>query len=472
MDKKIYAVLAVDKNGGIGLNDKLPWNCKEELNLFYQITKGQRVVFGRKTLEKLPKLSNRIIYSIGSTQTIPDINQTKKSLSEFPRENLYVKNFTSIKQAVTSINKPFYVCGGAQIYNSFIESDYVDFVYISVMKETYDCDTFIDLPFLFKKYVIVKEYNYTEFNHYILKNTHMNSGEADYLLLLQSTLLNGTQRQTRNGMVISQFAKTLEFDLTQGFPLLTTKKMFLRGIIEELLFFLRGETDTKLLESKNINVWRGNTSREFLDSHDHSNYACGIMGPMYGYQWRYFNSPYLLDQDGNPISIDRKNEKERGVDQLKILVEQIKTNPTSRRLLLTSYNPEQSDMGVLYPCHTIIAQFYVRDNFLDMICFNRSQDLFLGMPFNIASSSLLQIIIAKLTNKIPGHFTLHTGDNHIYAEHIAAVKEQLSRFKHKIPTIEITRDLICLDDINKLSYDDFKLYEYYSHPIIRAPMIP
>lgn len=287
--------------------------------------------------------------------------------------------------------------------------------------------------------------------------------ENQYISLLSNILENGELKETRNGKTLSLFSEYLKIDLRHGFPLLTTKKVFLRGIIEELLFFIRGSTDSKLLENKNINIWKGNTSREFLDSLHFYNRIEGLMGPMYGYQWRNFNAVYD-DNTGLPLN--------NGIDQLQNLIDLIKTDPNSRRLLLTSYNPLQADNGNLYPCHSVICQFYCdNNNHLDMNCYNRSQDVFHGVPFNIASSALLLIFISNLTNKTPRFLNIIMGDVHIYQSHIDAVKTQISRVPYQLPKLEILKKLNTLDDICNLSFDDFILYDYKFHSPIKVDMV-
>ena len=286
--------------------------------------------------------------------------------------------------------------------------------------------------------------------------------EKQYLSLLNDVYKNGNEKVGRNGMTKSMFGKTLTFDLTEGYPLLTTKKMFFRGIVEELLFFIRGQTDTNILEEKKINIWKGNTNREFLDLIGKNKRRKGIMGPMYGYQWRNYNSEY--DEE-------KACSKNDGIDQLKNVIENIRNDPHSRRILLTDFNPLQVHEGVLFPCHSIIIQFYVHDGNLDMFCYNRSSDLFHGLPFNIASSSLFHILIAKITGLKARQFTLSLGDSHIYESHNEVVEKQLLREPLKCPKLEIMKDVKSIEDIEKLEFNDFKLVDYNSHGTLKVAMV-
>ena len=299
------------------------------------------------------------------------------------------------------------------------------------------------------------------FTHYILERTE--HGERQYLELMEKILLNGIWKTGRNGLTIGSFKNDFTFNLQNGFPLLTTKKMFLRGILEEFIFFINGETDSTILSEKNVKIWEGNTTREFIESRN-LNYAQGVMGPMYGYQWRFYNAPYKVDESGKPIP------SEGGVDQLANVVELIKNDPNSRRILLTSYNPCQSEEGVLYPCHSITIQFYVEDDYLDMFCYNRSQDLALGIPFNIASSSLLLTVVAKLTRKQPRFLHMTMGDTHIYDNHVLDINFQLDRRPYKFPTLSIP-ELNGVEELKQLSASDFILSNYIYHPSIKMNMV-
>jgi thymidylate synthase len=446
-------IVAVDKNYGIGYEGKLPWHCKEELALFKSKTMGKTLVMGRKTFESLPNknLPGREILVL---------TRNKGPASCDPLVG--VKTIRKINQVcdIPNWRNTVVFAGGASVYRNAIRKGLVKTVHLSEMKGEYTCDTHFDKNLLIFDYVTTNTTEHQDFTHHTLELTK--NGEGQYLRLLNKVLTEGDSRVGRNGSVISSFNHNMTFDLRNNvFPLLTTKKMFFRGIIEELLFFLRGDTDTKKLEEKGVNIWRGNTSREFLDSLGMIDRKEGVMGPMYGYQWKNFDAEY----DERTMSA-----KEPGVDQLKYVIDTIKKDPFSRRILMTTYNPRQAHEGVLYPCHSLMIQFYCNDDtYLDMYCFNRSSDSFLGQPFNIASSSVLHMIIAKLTNRVPRYFHLALGDTHIYENHIEAVKTQLARIPYRFPTIEIP-DIKSFDDIPTLTSSQFKVSGYTSHPAIKAEM--
>jgi len=254
----------------------------------------------------------------------------------------------------------------------------------------------------------------------------------------------------------------LEYDLSNGTPILTTKKMFLRGIFEELKMFLLGKTNTLILKDKGINIWNDNTSISFLTSNKLF-YKEGDMGPMYGYQWRHYNAPYF----GANSSYDTL-----GYDQLANVIDLLKNDPHSRRILMSSYNPIQADLGVLYPCHGLIIQFYIDGN--DALCcymYQRSADAFLGLPFNITSYSLMILILANILDKKPGRLILALGDYHIYDEHKSQCLEQLKRIPYKFPTVRINKKMSTLNDINELNFNDLIITNYKYHDAIKANMV-
>ena len=441
-------IVAMNEKCGIGFKNHLPWKCKEELEVFKQKTIGKTIVVGRKTAEFLPKLLDRKIICLSRNINL--------NTSEWKNDVLLVNKLDKIDYSAGNI----IIAGGESIYElAFSHPSLVTKVHMSIIKGEHIIDTSFNMEWL-KNFVIIQKIEFDEFIHYVLIRT--SNGEHQYLDVLKNILLTGEKRLSRNGETISIFKNDMKFDLRNGFPLLTTKKMFLRGIIEEFLFFLRGDTDSTILSEKGIRIWEKNTSEEFISSLALP-YSKGVMGPMYGYQWRFYNAEYKLD-NGRPI-----NNKE-GIDQLADVIHLIKNDPTSRRILMTTYNPSQANLGVLYPCHSITIQFYVQNEFLDMFCYNRSQDFFLGVPFNIASSSLLLMIVAKLTNKIPRFFYITMGDLHIYSEHINQVETQIKRMPYVFPTLQIP-DIKNLKDIDTLTEKDFILSDYRFHPQIHAEMI-
>jgi thymidylate synthase len=283
----------------------------------------------------------------------------------------------------------------------------------------------------------------------------MNSERA-YLDLLEEILEHGKKREDRTKIgVIGLFGKMLKFDLREEFPLLTTKKVWFTGVVRELLFFLSGKTDTKILLEKGVKIWEKNTSKEFLLSKG-LDYEVGDMGPGYSFQWRHFGAEY----EGCS-----KDYTGKGVDQITNLIEGIKNDPFGRRHIINAWNVADLDKMALPPCH-MLCQFYVDEGYLDCMMNQRSADMFLGVPFNIASYSLLTHIIAKLTNLLPRYFIHILGDAHIYSNHVEQVKIQLMRDPYPYPTISI-KDFTSIDELRE---DHFEILNYISHPAIKADM--
>ena len=438
------------KSGGIGMAGKIPWYISEELGIFRQKTLDKTLVMGRITVQSLPKLNRRNIICITNDKN-RWINNSWANTVQFADNLQKISNWDNTL-----------IAGGTHIYKmAFNIPNFVTKIHISIINEEYPCDSFFDTHWL-DNFVITSKTDYDKFTHYELERT--NYGEQQYLDVLKSVYVNGLEKVGRNGPVFSTFKNDMTFDLRNGFPLLTTKKMFYRGIVEEFIFFVCGRTDTTELSNKKVRVWEGNTSEEFIRNRG-LKYSKGVMGPLYGWQWRFFNASYIVDETGKPIP-----NPDGGIDQLKNAVELIKTDPESRRILITTYNPSQAEQGVLYPCHSIILQFYVQDDYLDMFCYNRSQDIVLGVPFNIASSSLLLIVVSKLTNKIPRYLYMTLGDTHIYKNHMENVKFLFDRIPYKFPNVEITK-LENIEDLEKLTLQDFILENYKHHSHIHFDMV-
>ncbi|WP_297509729.1 thymidylate synthase [uncultured Caulobacter sp.] len=259
--------------------------------------------------------------------------------------------------------------------------------------------------------------------------------ERQYLALLADILENGVERGDRTGTgTLGVFGRQIRFDLAQGFPVLTTKKLHLRSIIIELLWFLKGDTNIAYLKDNGVRIWD-----EWADEN-------GDLGPVYGKQWRSWATP-----DG------------RVIDQIANLVENLKTNPNSRRHIVTAWNPADVDDMALPPCHCLF-QFFVADGKLSCQLYQRSADVFLGVPFNIASYALLTLMVAKVVGLEPGEFVHTFGDAHLYLNHLDQAREQLTREPYPFPTMKIAdkRDLF------GFTYEDFTLEGYQAHPHIKA----
>jgi thymidylate synthase len=257
-----------------------------------------------------------------------------------------------------------------------------------------------------------------------------------YLDLLQHLLETGSERPDRTGTgTLSQFGYQMRFNLEEGFPVITTKKVHLKSIIHELLWFLKGDTNVKYLQDNGVKIWNEWAGED------------GELGPVYGHQWRSWSAP-----DG------------REIDQISKLIEQIKTNPSSRRLIVSAWNVGDLDKMKLPPCH-LLFQFYVNDGKLSCQLYQRSADVFLGVPFNIASYALLTMMVAQVTGLNPGDFVHTFGDAHIYNNHLEQVRLQLSREPYPLPRMKINPEV---KNIFDFKFSDFELVNYQAHPHIKG----
>src|SRR5262245_2980638 len=265
-----------------------------------------------------------------------------------------------------------------------------------------------------------------------------NSGMQAYLDLLRHILDHGTPKSDRTGTgTRSIFGYQMRFDLADGFPLVTTKKLHLKSIAYELLWFLRGETNIEYLKEHGVSIWD-----EWADER-------GELGPIYGYQWRSWPAP-----DG------------RHIDQISDVIERIRHTPDSRRLIVSAWNVADLDEMALPPCH-LLFQFYVAEGRLSCQMYQRSADVFLGVPFNIASYALLTLMVAQVTNLAPGDFIHTFGDAHLYNNHLEQARLQLDREPRPLPTLRISRNVKSIFDFR---YEDFRLEDYQPHPHIAAPV--
>lgn len=298
-----------------------------------------------------------------------------------------------------------------------------------------------------------------------------NSEEYQYLSLLENILENDTWEEGRNGKTKSIFGASMRFSLKDGkIPILTTKKTAWKTCLKELLWFIRGETDNKLLQDQGVHIWDGNSSREFLDSRGLKEYSEGMLGPIYGFQWRNFNANYNCLSDKNLIDNDKEEKHFCGVDQLQQIIDALKdpVQRTSRRLIMTAWNPCQLDQMALPPCH-ILCQFNVHDgNKLSCAMYQRSCDVFLGVPFNIASYSMLTHLLAKHCGLEAFEFVHFMGNCHLYENAIDAATTQITREPYKFPTISIKE---IRDNINDYHVEDFEIHDYKHYAQIKVDMV-
>lgn len=466
--KQFNIILATDLVGSIGLNNNLPWKFKLDTNYYNYTTSSHTIlpsvntsnnilIMGHNTWKSMKKrvLSNKLCFVI----------TTQNNTNDTPNLFFYPDFHTAYLNAIPYTDSDIWVIGGYKIYDAALKHFACNQIYWTEIHGHFKSDVKInmgDYPIKWNHSITKTDTNLIDMQNYEMtfhQGTIIQNVETQYLETLYDLQTTGEKRSTRNGITYSKFNKTLSWDLENGFPLLTTKKMFWTGIVEELLFFIRGETNSNKLTEKGVKIWNPNTTRQFLDNLG-LNYPVGEMGPMYGYQWRFFNKPY-------PNNDSQENQ---GIDQLKKVIEEIKRDPRSRRHLMTDFNPSQAHQGVLYPCHSIVIQFYVENNKLSCTMYQRSADTFLGLPFNIASTSLLVHIISQLTNLKPRKVNLVLGDYHIYEQHLDAVNEQIKRTSYQLPRL-VMPEFETLEQVESSSVADYLIENYVSHPIIKAHMI-
>jgi len=459
-------IVAVDNKNGISKNGKIPWSIKEDMNYFQDVTKREYVkgkknalIMGRHTFLEAKSINDRIIIVVTSQEDLV-CDHKCKTLNE------------AINYAQQLNVGKVFICGGKRIYEESLRYD-ISECYITRIDKDYECDNILSREFF--SYIWCM--GGTTTNVFNISNTTVRftkysfysplaCEEDNYLHLLDEILKEGHFRQTRNAKTWSLFGKTLTFNLNEGFPLLTTKRVFFRGVVEELLFFLRGDTNTKILSEKGVKIWEPNTSKDFL-SKQNLKYDEGDMGPMYGFNLVHFGEPYHgMDQNY------------QGYDQIEYCLNLLKTDPFSRRIIMTTFNPAQAKEGVLYPCHGLSIMFNVsKDRKLSCMMFQRSADACCGIPFNIASYALLVHLFCEVVNNdpsyaghklTPGKLIMNFGDVHIYEEHYSGAIRQILREPSPFPKLRINRSVTKLTDYK---FEDFELIGYDCYPGIDFKMI-
>ncbi len=290
-------------------------------------------------------------------------------------------------------------------------------------------------------------------------------GELGYLNLVRQIIKSGIKEVGRNGTTYTNVGAMLKFSLKDNkIPLLTTKKLAWRVCLKELLWFMNGDTNNKLLKDQNVKIWNGNGTREFLDSRGLQNLREDDLGPVYGHQWRYWNAPYNKEKG----CLDNYNGK--GIDQLQNIIDEItkskETGESSRRMIMSAWNPEQLDEMALPPCH-VLSQYHLVDNKLSCSLYQRSGDVGLGVPFNIASYSFLTHLLARHCDVEAGEFVHFIGNAHIYDDHIEPLKIQLKNDPYEFPDLVINEKR---DNIDNYKLEDFEINNYNFHNVIRMNM--
>jgi len=460
-------IVATDSLGGIAKKEIIPWEnspgAKSDMRYFRDTTIGRGnnvVIMGRKTYETIPPehrpLANRTNVVIS----------TKMNADHYP--NLII--YRSFSEALCGIglkckNKDFenvFVIGGESIYNLAIEKYLYlcDKIYVTKFRDAYGCDQFFPLDEISNRGWPCEDVKSTDYIRYTYKPNVVHE-ETAYLKLLNKVLVEGVSRSNRTSVAsLSLFGEKVEYDISESIPLLTTKAMSTDNLLHELLFMIAGKTQTKDLEELGNMWWKKNTSEKFLKSRG-LNYDEGDMGPSYWFQARHWNAEYTHGYDVYDDS---------GIDQLRNLIDGLRNEPMSRRHVMNLWNPSVLDKVALPPC-AWACQFYVTtDRKLDCMLIQRSGDMFVGVPYNIAFYAVFTYMVAHVCGYRPRKLIHVIGDAHIYTCHIDNVKRQLERTPKPLPRL-LFRNPNTLKELDDFTFDDFEFYEYEYHPYLKGEMV-
>jgi len=459
-------ILAVDEKGGIAKGGKIPWKVPGDMTFFKRMTLGHTIIMGRKTFESIGReLPGRVNFIIGKNHFTDE-----EALSR-------------ARELEEKEGKKIFIIGGAQIANMFA-SDITE-IFLTLIPGDFECDLFLPKKF---RYLIdptpgavwkFASYVYHEEPTFKVLHAFPENVEESRIQHIIHNIRDEPVLDDRTGVgTVGVFGEQLKFSLRNGsFPISTLRKAFFRGMFEELMWFIRGETDAKILEEKKVNIWNGNSSRKALDSLNLP-YPEGECGPIYGHQWRkwddhgetllkvkdYIDSHRVL----NPSDLDVILNTPHPRDQLGELIINIRNRTPKhlRRLILTGWNVPDIDKMCLPPCH-VMYQFDIRHDELSCHMYQRSSDIFLAGHWNVSTAALLTILIAKVTGFKPGELTVSYGNVHVYQNQLPFLNEYLSRVAFPYPKLT-------LDDkreIEDFTFEDLKLDGYHFHPpIAEIPM--
>jgi len=459
---RFHVLFCVDKVYGYAKDGRMPWRSTADLTLFKEKTcapERPMLLMGRKTYESMPES----VFE-GKRHACVLTRKARKPVGN-------VTFCTSVERAVFHCkDHTTFLIGGAGLIRECILSNLVDKIDLTVLKGDFNCDQHLGDHFksinspideLHSSFIVkpTREIEDGMVHHFEQKTRGGN--EQQYLDLMKKCLSTSILKADRTGQGRhSLFGEHLTFDLRTGFPLLTSKKMFWKGIVEELLWFLRGDTDVKKLQSVGVHIWDGNSTREYMDSIGITNRDEGDIGPCYGWQWRHFGAEYK----------DAQTDYEgMGVDQIHYIYNCLSRDTSSSRAIMSAWNASDLAQMNLPPCH-VLYQFSVHGGALCCHMYQRSADIFLGLPFNMASSALLCHIMARMLKLPVGTLSISIGDAHIYNNHIEQCFEQLERKVHPSCTLEITRASLSFEDLPHLKLSDFKLNNYKHEAAIKAEM--
>ena len=457
----LYGIVAFCRNRGIANHSQIPWRIREDMIFFRNKTESNVVVMGFNTYKSIPSmpLSNRT-----------NIVITSKSIEHLPSDTGII--FLPIERVdeyleTNHANDTVFVCGGQQVYTYFMNK--MTKLFVTFIDKQFDCDTFF--PPISESFELIghtKRFDTQEdcsfwFLEYEMNKKSVNTTDRSYSELLCSILENKNDvRMDRTGTnTISKFGGQITFDIQKYIPILTTKRVPWKSCIKELLWFLKGDSNANTLKEDGVHIWDGNSSKEFQEKVGLSHLKEGDCGANYSFQWRHFGQTY--------IDCNTMYEKHTPCDQIQNILKLLKTDPYSRRIFLSAWNPCDLNKTVLPPCH-VSAQFYVgNDNTISCHMYQRSCDVFLGLPWNIMSYAVLTHILGKKSGLTPKQLTISFGDTHVYTNHMEQVQKQLERTYLSQPVL-ILNDELNHKDIDDITPDDFELVGYFPHPSIRGEM--
>jgi len=478
MDNINYNIIVCYCNkNGIGRDNTIPWRISDDLKHFKMITttnsiqsehKSNTVIMGRKTWESLPSecrpLSDRYNIVLSSKTKFKDSDKVHYINSNIDATIEYINEMHKLKL----ISNNVFIIGGEEIYKQFMENhiDLINKIYVTELYSTITCDKFfskidmdkfrIDKISEFKKDKSIN-YRYLTYHKRLDSIKYINIEEQQYIDLIKNILQNGLSRDDRTGEgTLSIFAPyTMKFNLKDTFPLCTLKKGFFRAVFEELMLYIRGQTDNNILKEKNIHIWDGNTTREFLDKRGLTHLPEGDMGETYGFNMRHYGGEY--------VNCKTKYEKKNGFDQLEYVIHEIKHNPYSRRILINLWNPKTAENASLPSClHQY--QFYVdtKNKTLNLQIYLRSSDVFLANNWNTCTGALFVHLLCNLKdiNLTPGTLSVICGDAHIYKNHIELSKQMITRESYPYGKLIIKKKV---DKIEEFTYEDINIIGYKSH---------
>lgn len=488
-------IVAVNESNVIAdFKGNIPWNCPEDLQHFKATTMGHIVIMGRKTYESIKKplpgrtniiISRTMRQPVGYNNSVvdkpdnkPTTPENKTDTSNTTSDDVVSNPNNPIKTAGRDVfvlrsieqcikwceknrnGKKCFIIGGDEIYTQFIDAGVVQKAYITMINEqsdTVDCTSLSSYYDIMNWYCINNKILSTKATVY--EYIKPNDAEQSMLNLMGHIIKDGIDSSDRTGIgTKSLFGERLKFDLTDGkFPLMTTRRLSLRMIFEELMWNLRGQTDSKILEAKKVPVWQKNTTEEFLKGRGLS-YRVGDIGHTYGHSWRHFGNNEYKGCDENYTG--------KGYDQLEWLNNEIRINPSSRRLLISLWEPNHMHKAVLPPC-LYSFQFYIRDGYISCMMTQRSSDIAVAGGWNVAYGALLTYMLAAHHKLKPKELVWNLGDVHIYNNLIDGVNKQLCRIPRIYPKLKIINRPI---DLLKYEYENIELINYNPHPIIKFEM--